>query len=111
VNRCLLALAVVVGVLGPASVTSSQDASQSTPGILLAQDNPYTQQQQWQYQQQQQQAAQQQRTQTGVLLSMLGMLIAMFAAIAGWARKARREQEEAEQRRRDAERGRRSGGR
>ena len=85
-NRCLLALAVVVGVLGPASAASSQEARPPTPGTLLAQYNPYTQQQQWQYQQQQQQAAQQQRSsqrsQTGVLLSMLGMLIAMAAAVA-----------------------------
>ena len=61
-NRCLLVLAVAVGVLGPASAASSQEARPPTPGTHLAQNNPYTQQQQWQYQQQQQQAAQQQRS-------------------------------------------------
>ena len=95
---CLLVLAAAFGMLGLVAPGASQAAGPHVPGVLVAQYNPYHQQQQQQQQQQQ-----------GLLLSQLGVLLAMTAAIGGAifaarARKQKQEQEEAEQRQRDAQR-------
>ena len=83
-RHCLLVLAAAFGILGLVAPGSSQ-----APGVLVAQ-----------YNQQQQQ---------GLQLTLLGVLLAMAAAIGGAifaarARKQKQEQEEAEQRQRDAQR-------
>ena len=82
-------------MLGLVAPGSSQAAGPEVPWVLVAQYNPYHQQQ---HQQQQ-----------GLLLTQLGVLLAMAAAIGGAifaarARKQKQEQEEAEQRQRDAQR-------
>ena len=88
-RHCLLVLAAAFGMLGLVAPGSSQGAGPQVPGVLVAQ-----------YNQQQQQ---------GLLLTQLGVLLAMAAAIGGAifaarARKQKQEQEEAEQRQRDAQR-------
>ena len=92
---CLLVLAAAFGMLGLVAPGSSQAAGPQVPGLLVAQYNPYHQQQQQQQQ--------------GLLLTQLGVLLAMAGAIGGAifaarARKQKQEQEEAEQRQRDAQR-------
>ena len=92
---CLLVLAAAFGMLGLVAPGSSQAAGPQVPGVLVAQYNPYHQQQQQQQQ--------------GLLLTQLGVLLAMAGAIGGAifaarARKQKQEQEEAEQRQRDAQR-------
>jgi len=99
-RHCLLVLAAAFGMLGLVAPGSSQAAGPQVPGVLVAQYNPYHQQQQQQQQ--------------GLLLTQLGVLLAMAGAIGGAifaarARKQKQEQEEAEQRQRDAQR-RRAGG-
>ena len=94
-RHCLLVLAAAFGMLGLVAPGSSQAAGPQVPGLLMAQYNPYHQQQQQQQQ--------------GLLLTQLGVLLAMTAAIGGAifaarARKQKQEQEEAEQRQRDAQR-------
>jgi hypothetical protein len=94
-RHCLLVLAVAFGMLGLVAPGSSQAAGPQVPGVLVAQYNPYHQQQQQQQQ--------------GLLLTQLGVLLAMAGAIGGAifaarARKQKQEQEEAEQRQRDAQR-------
>ena len=96
-RHCLLVLAAAFGMLGLVAPGSSQAAGPQVPGVLVAQYNPYHQQQQHQQQQQ------------GLLLTQLGVLLAMAGAIGGAifaarARKQKQEQEEAEQRQRDAQR-------
>ena len=91
-RHCLLVLAAAFGMLGLVAPGSSQAAGPQVPGVLVAQYNPYHQ-----------------RQQQGLLLTLLGVLLAMAAAIGGAifaarARKQRQEQEEAEQRQRDAQR-------
>ena len=90
-RHCLLVLAAAFGMLGLVAPGSSQAAGPQVPGVLVAQYNPYHQQQQ-----------------QGLLLSQLGVLLAMTGAIiaifAARARKQKQEQEEAEQRQRDAQR-------
>ena len=90
-RHCLLVLAAAFGMLGLVAPGSSQAAGPQVPGLLVAQYNPYHQQQQ-----------------QGLLLSQLGVLLAMTAAMLGIfaarARKQKQEQEEAEQRQRDAQR-------
>ena len=88
-RHCLLVLVAAFGMLGLVAPGSSQAAGPPVPGVLVAQ-----------YNQQQQQ---------GLLLTQLGVLLAMAAAIGGAifaarARKQKQEQEEAEQRQRDAQR-------
>ena len=100
-RHCLLVLAAAFGMLGLVAPGSSQAAGPQVPGVLVAQYNPYHQQQQLQ-----QQALQRQQ---GLLLSQLGVLLAMTGALIGLycarrARKQKQEQEEAEQRQRDAQR-------
>jgi hypothetical protein len=94
----LLVLAAAFGMLGLVAPGSSQAAGPQVPAVLVAQYNPY--------QQQQQQALL--RQQQGLLLSQLGVLLAMTAAAMGIfaarARKQKQEREEAEQRQRDAQR-------
>ena len=94
-RHCLLVLAAAFGMLGLVAPGSSQAAGPQFPGVLLAEYNPYHQQQQQQQQ--------------GLLLTQLGVLLAMAGAIGGAifaarARKQKQEQEEAEQRQRDAQR-------
>ena len=94
-RHCLLVLAAAFGMLGLVAPGSSQAAGPQVPGVLVAQYNPYQQQQQQQQQ--------------GLLLTQLGVLLAMTGAIGGAifaarARKQKQEQEEAEQRQRDAQR-------
>ena len=108
-RHCLLVLAAAFGMLGLVAPGSSQAAGPQAPRALVAQYNPHNQQQQIYYQQQlHQQALQRQQglrlSQLGVLLSMIGMIGAVFAGIVARARKQRQEQEEAEQRQRDAQR-------
>ena len=91
-RHCLLVLAAAFGMLGLVAPGSSQAAGPQVPGVLVAQYNPYHQQQQ-----------------QGLLLTQLGVLLAMAGAIGGAifaarARKQKQEQEEAEQRQRDAQR-------
>jgi type VI protein secretion system component VasK len=90
-RHCLLVLAAAFGMLGLVAPGSSQAAGRQVPGVLVAQYNPYHQQQQ-----------------QGLLLSQLGVLLAMtgaaIAIFAARARKKKQEQEEAEQRQRDAQR-------
>jgi len=91
-RHCLLVLAAAFGILGLVAPGSSQAAGPPGPGVLVAQYNPNHQQQQ-----------------QGLLLTQLGVLLAMAAAIGGAifaarARKQKQEQEEAEQRQRDAQR-------
>ena len=91
-RHCLLVLAAAFGMLGLVAPGSSQAAGPQVPGVLVAQYNPYQQQQQ-----------------QGLLLTQLGVLLAMAGAIGGAifaarARKQKQEQEEAEQRQRDAQR-------
>ena len=79
-------------MLGLVAPGSSQAAGPQVPGVLVAQYNPYQQQQQ-----------------QGLLLTQLGVLLAMTGAIGGAifaarARKQKQEQEEAEQRQRDVQR-------
>jgi hypothetical protein len=90
-RHCLLVLAAAFGMLALVAPGSSQ-AGPQVPGVLVAQSNPYHQQQQ-----------------QGLLLTQLGVLLAMAGAIGGAifaarARKQKQEQEEAEQRQRDAQR-------
>ena len=92
---CLLVLAAAFGMLGLVAPGSSQAAGPQVPGVLVAQYNPYHQQQQ--------------QRQQGLLLTQLGVLLAMAGAIGGAifaarARKQKQEQEEAEQRQLDAQR-------
>ena len=92
-RHCLLVLAAAFGMLGLVAPGSSQAAGPQVPGLLVAQYNPYHQQQQ----------------QQGLLLTQLGVLLAMAGAIGGAifaarARKQKQEREEAEQRQRDAQR-------
>ena len=94
-RHCLLVLAAAFGMLGLVAPGSSQATGPQVPGVLVAQYNPYHQQQQQQQQ--------------GLLLTQLGVLLAMAGAIGGAifaarARKQKQEQEEAEQRQRDAQR-------
>ena len=94
-RHCLLVLAAAFGMLGLVAPGSSQAAGPQVPGVVVAQSNPYHQQQQQQQQ--------------GLLLTQLGVLLAMAGAIGGAifaarARKQKQEQEEAEQRQRDAQR-------
>ena len=96
-RHCLLVLAAAFGMLGLVAPGSSQAAGPQVPGVLVAQYNPYHQQQQ-----QQQQGLL--LSQLGVLLAMTRAIIAIFAGIAARARKQKQEQEEAEQRQRDAQR-------
>ena len=82
-------------MLGLVAPGSSQAAGPQVPGLLMAQYNPYHQHQQ--------------QPQQGLLLTQLGVLLAMAGAIGGAifaarARKQKQEQEEAEQRQRDAQR-------
>ena len=93
-RHCLLVLAAAFGMLGLVAPGSSQAAGPQVPGVLVAQYNPY-------HQQQQQGLL---LSQLGVLLAMTGAIIAIFAGIAARARKQKQEQEEAEQRQRDAQR-------
>src|SRR5262249_4641391 len=91
-RHCLLVLAAAFGMLGLVAPGSSQAAGPQVPGVLVAQYNPYHQQQQ-----------------QGLLLTQLGVLLTMTGAIGGAifaarARKQKQEQEEAEQRQRDAQR-------
>ena len=93
--RHCVVLAAAFGMLGLVAPGSSQAAGPQVPGLLVAQYNPYHQQQQQQQQ--------------GLLLTQLGVLLAMAGAIGGAifaarARKQKQEQEEAEQRQRDAQR-------
>jgi hypothetical protein len=93
-RHCLLVLAAAFGMIALVAPGSSQAAGPQFPGVLVAQFNPYHQQQQQQQQ--------------GLLLTQLGVLLAMTAAIGGAifaarARKQKQEQEEAEQRQRDAQ--------
>ena len=81
-RHCLLVLAAAFGMLGLVAPGSSQAAGPQVPGLLMAQYNPYHQQQQ-----QQQQGLL--LTQLGVLLAMTGAIIAIFAARA---RKKKQEQ-------------------
>ena len=83
----LLVLAAAFGMLGLVAPGSSQAAGPQVPGVLVAKYNPYHQQQQ--HQQQQQGLL---LTQLGVLLAMTGALIAIFAGIAARARKKKQEQ-------------------
>ena len=94
-RHCLLVLAAAFGMLGLVAPGSSQAAGPEVPWVLVAQYNPYHQQQQQQQQ--------------GLLLTQLGVLLAMAGAIGGAifaarARMKKQEQEEAEQRQRDAQR-------
>ena len=94
-RHCLLVLAAAFGMLGLVAPGSSQAAGPQVPGLLVAQYNPYHQQRQQQQQ--------------GLLLTQLGILLAMAGAIGGAifaarARKKKQEQEEAELRQRDAQR-------
>jgi hypothetical protein len=91
-SHCLLVLAAAFVMLGLVAPGSSQAAGPQVPGVLVAQYNPYHQQQQ-----------------QGLLLTQLGVLLAMAGAIGGAifaarARKQKQEQEGAEQRQRDAQR-------
>src|SRR6516162_9652583 len=94
-RHCLLVLAAAFGMLGLVAPGASQAAGPQVPGLLVAQYNPYHQQQQQQQQ--------------GLLLTQIGVLLAMAGAIGGaifaaMARMKKQEQEEAEQRQRDAQR-------
>ena len=81
-RHCLLVLAAAFGRLGLVAPGSSQAAGPQVPGVLVAQYNPYHQQQQQQQQ--------------GLLLSQLGVLLAMTGAIGGaiFAARARKKKQE-----------------
>ena len=78
-RHCLLVLAAAFGMLGLVAPGSSQAAGPQVPGVLVAQYNPYHQQQQ-----------------QGLLLSQLGVLLAMTGAIGGaiFAARARKKKQE-----------------
>ena len=77
----LLVLAAAFGMLGLVAPGSSQAAGPQVPGVLVAQYNPYRQQQQ---------------QQQGLLLTQLGVLLAMTGAIGGaiFAARARKKKQE-----------------
>ena len=81
-RHCLLVLAAAFGMLGLVAPGSSQAAGPQVPGLLVAQYNPNHQQQQQQQQ--------------GLLLTQLGVLLAMAGAIGGaiFAARARKQKQE-----------------
>ena len=78
-RHCLLVLAAAFGMLGLVAPGSSQAAGPQVPGVLVAQYNPSQQQQQ-----------------QGLLLTQLGVLLAMAGAIGGaiFAARARKKKQE-----------------